>query len=290
MKFYTYIYKNPLKNNEPFYVGKGKENRAFDHIKESLIIKNKTHKHYTILDILKNGLDPTIDIIYCNSEDEAYELEEFLIEEIGSNYINHIKNGPLCNFIPGGKGGISNMVNVIDEEGNKFFVSLNDSRYLSGELEPLSKGRFRGKFLDGTLVTTTIDDPRIKTGEIVSINKGMVVVKDNMGNIFQTTKDDPRYLSGELVGHTKGVKASKETKEKMSKIKKGRKQTKEHVKNKGISLSEYYKNNPKKYICLYCNKIMISGANAKRYHFDNCKWNWKNAEEIDKKIFQEPIW
>jgi len=24
MSFYTYVYKNPLKNNEPFYIGKGK--------------------------------------------------------------------------------------------------------------------------------------------------------------------------------------------------------------------------------------------------------------------------
>jgi aspartate oxidase len=60
MEYYTYIH---LKDNQPIYVGKGKNNRAYT---------KRDYDNYTVKIIDKNI-----------SEAQALELEEFLIQEIG---------------------------------------------------------------------------------------------------------------------------------------------------------------------------------------------------------------
>ena len=60
MEYYTYIH---IKDNQPIYVGKGKNNRAYT---------KRDYDNYTVKIIDKNI-----------SEAQALELEEFLIQEIG---------------------------------------------------------------------------------------------------------------------------------------------------------------------------------------------------------------
>lgn len=71
---------------------------------------------------------------------------------------------------------MKNRVVVVDKEGNRFTISKDDPRYISGELTCIKKNH----------------------------KKGLITAKDKFGNIFSTTKDDPRYISGELVGINKG--------------------------------------------------------------------------------------
>ena len=66
MEYYTYIH---LKDNQPIYVGKGKNNRAYT---------KRDYDNHTVKIIDKNI-----------SEAQALELEEFLIQEIG---ISKLKN------------------------------------------------------------------------------------------------------------------------------------------------------------------------------------------------------
>ncbi len=66
MEYYTYIH---LKNNQPIYVGKGKNDRAYT---------KRDYDNHTVKIIDKNI-----------SEAQALELEEFLIQEIG---ISKLKN------------------------------------------------------------------------------------------------------------------------------------------------------------------------------------------------------
>ena len=89
-------------------------------------------------------------------------------------------------------------------------------------------------------------------------NFGMFVAVDKNGNRFRVNVDDPRVLSKELVAESKGRHYTH--------------------KNKRIIVA-----------CPYCNK-QGDISNMKRWHFDNCKWNYQNAEDIDKVIFEEPIW
>jgi len=113
--YYIYIYLDPRKAGkykygsyefdfEPFYVGKGKDKRWYDHI--------KYNKHYNkfiykkIKKILKEGFDindiiSKIKFINNIQEHKSFEIEKELIKEIGRFDVG---NGPLLNMTNGGEG------------------------------------------------------------------------------------------------------------------------------------------------------------------------------------------
>lgn len=89
------------------------------------------------------------------------------------------------NYVPVGKGRIvsdrerksmsdrkKGRINVKDSLGNIFEVSINDPRYLSGELQHISKGMLMAIDESGVIFRTTSDDPRWKSGEIQNPYKG----------------------------------------------------------------------------------------------------------------------
>lgn len=81
LKYYVYALKNPS-NNEVFYIGKGKENRIFDHVVEDLNLEKA--KIAKILEIQSKGNDVIREIIHFGlSESEALAAETTLINYIG---------------------------------------------------------------------------------------------------------------------------------------------------------------------------------------------------------------
>jgi hypothetical protein len=117
-EFYVYMLCNPLKNDEPFYVGKGKDDRCQHHtneaMKENYTDKNH-HKIRTIKKILASGFVHTIIKVDVNlTEDQSFELEEFLIPFIGRSDLNL---GPLTNMTNGGEG-LSGLIRDISGENN----------------------------------------------------------------------------------------------------------------------------------------------------------------------------
>lgn len=168
--FYVYVYLDPRKpgnyvyreykfDYEPFYVGKGKDNRMYIHLET----KEKSYKGNKIRKILKENLSPIIlkikDELY---EQQAYDLEIDLINKIG---MFCLKQGPLTNLTEGGTGGnkligktdeemfllknkisnsIKNWHKINHEYFKKVFDKGNETRkrkYKTGEL----KGSFFGK-------------------------------------------------------------------------------------------------------------------------------------------------
>lgn len=117
-RFYTYVYLDPRKpgnytynlengeilnfDYEPFYVGKGTGNRMFLHKFKSKE-KRRFHMYYKIQKIIKDSSREPIIIKYKDglSNDDAYKLEELLIDKIGRLVSN---DGPLINKIRGGYG------------------------------------------------------------------------------------------------------------------------------------------------------------------------------------------
>lgn len=108
--YYVYMLCDPRSLNKnqmlkcqysPFYVGKGKGNRAYKHltapVKQSFL-KNKIQK------IRSEGFEPIIEFYKIDlSEDEAFSIEKTLIASLGR--INYDPNGILVNLAEGGKGG-----------------------------------------------------------------------------------------------------------------------------------------------------------------------------------------
>jgi len=103
--FYVYIYLDPRKsgvfkygsyefNYEPFYVGKGKDERWKD--------KKNDHCEYKINKIKSSGFETIrMKIIENLEENYSFEVEKELIKLIGKEILNE---GPLTNIADGGEG------------------------------------------------------------------------------------------------------------------------------------------------------------------------------------------
>lgn len=131
MNSYVYVYMDPRKpgvfiyddiclDYEPFYVGKGFGNRAFDHINEKRIVN--THKSGKINKIKKIGLSPIIFFIKENLTDkEAISIEILLIKKIG-----RYPNGPLTNLTDGGDGSLGRKRSIESIEKQKNSMLSNN--------------------------------------------------------------------------------------------------------------------------------------------------------------------
>lgn len=97
MTFYTYIYRDPSRNNEPIYVGKGQRRRAYVHLK----LRGKGPFISRLKYMSKNNINPSIEIIDALSESHSFLMEESLIEIIGRKDLG---KGPLLNLTNGGEG------------------------------------------------------------------------------------------------------------------------------------------------------------------------------------------
>lgn len=112
-------------------------------------------------------------------------------------------------------------VHVKDIDGNRFVVSKDDPRYLSGEFKFICVGMVTVKNSNGEWARVSIDDQRYLSGELVHIFTGNtntaehIVVKDCNGITSLVKLDDPRYLSGELKFIWEDKQHTKETISKM---------------------------------------------------------------------------
>lgn len=140
MKHYIYIYLNPLKpgnfqfgkfqfNYQPFYIGKGFNNRINIHIKEAKqIIENdieptgNKHKLNTIIKIINNGFEPIRIKLYENISDfSACRAERYFINLIGRYDLNE---GPLTNMTDGGDG----LSGYKHTDESKNYISINSKQ------------------------------------------------------------------------------------------------------------------------------------------------------------------
>ena len=123
-RFYTYIYRDPSRNNEPFYVGKGTKRRAWSHL-------TRTDKHpftYRLVKMKREGVSPDIEIIPALDEAHAYFMEECCIEVFGRKDLN---KGPLLNLNDGGRGGQSGVKytpEVLARRGKSISAALTGVR------------------------------------------------------------------------------------------------------------------------------------------------------------------
>ncbi|MFH0888125.1 MAG: hypothetical protein V1871_02830 [Planctomycetota bacterium] len=82
LEYYVYSLANP--NGKVFYIGKGKNNRIFQHLKGVVVKNRKSEKIDTIKKILRKGKKIQYAIIrHGMNEKEAFEVESALIDHIG---------------------------------------------------------------------------------------------------------------------------------------------------------------------------------------------------------------
>lgn len=95
--FYIYIYRDPARNSEPIYVGKGTGRRARIHLGR----KDKGPFANRLAAMLRNNISPLIEIIQAIDENHAKFMEVCCIAVMGRKDLG---KGPLLNLTDGGEG------------------------------------------------------------------------------------------------------------------------------------------------------------------------------------------
>lgn len=102
-KYYTYIYYDPSRNNEPIYVGKGHNKRAWVH----LYSKQKHPFIQRLQYMKKNDINPVIGLYSDLDEELSLLLEQELISKFGRKDLG---KGTLLNLTDGGELGANKSV------------------------------------------------------------------------------------------------------------------------------------------------------------------------------------
>jgi hypothetical protein len=131
MKNNYYIYLHiKLSTGEPFYVGKGKDNRAFVKRNRSIHWRNIVNKYDYDIIFIKEDL----------TEDEAFIQELYWINRIGRKDIN---KGPLVNFTDGGEGSSGRPMN---DNTKEILLKINTGRTTSVKQKEIVGSRYKNKF------------------------------------------------------------------------------------------------------------------------------------------------
>ena len=84
-----YVYSHPI-TKEVFYVGKGRGNRVFDHLKDT----KESSKSNMIRALYEEGLSPTIELlIHGIDADTAFRVEAAVIDIIGRDNLTNVQKG-----------------------------------------------------------------------------------------------------------------------------------------------------------------------------------------------------
>lgn len=171
-RFYTYIYYDPSRDHEPFYVGKGTGNRAFyGHYKNDMV-KDRIKK------INELGLKFEIGIYGGFDEEFSCFLETELILKFGRR---DLKTGSLWNFTDGGI-----------ENANRKFSREHCAKIKASKLGKIPSLETRIKMSDAHKGSFRSDETKAKmskaqTGKIFSEEHKQNLSKANKGKSLSET-------------------------------------------------------------------------------------------------------
>ena len=209
---------------KPYYIGKGTDDRIYRHryIRNTKHRKDaKTSQLLKITDFVNIG----IILKYYNTNEEAYNEEKLIIDEIGLDN--------LYNISPGGKGGFGN-------RKNKTYVEIygDNAQLVKDKIAKSNTGK-----------TQSIERRNKKSEEV----KKYFENEDNKNKhiIALTGRKMPDSLKIATGKRFKGKQKSLEWKQKMKTIMTGKKHTKESIDNASYNRSKH------KYIFNINNKKIL---------------------------------
>lgn len=251
-RFYVY---GLFDKGVPFYIGKGRDSRAYDHVGEA-----RRGSHLPVHKKIRSISNEPVVRILCGdlSEENAYELEELSIATVGRRCT---KEGPLLNLSSGGEGGTAGYVVVLTREQR--------ARQHAAMRTPEARERM-SRQMTGRVVSA---ETRAK---LSAVNKGKVIPREMRDRISKTKKGVCNYVPNAkqraaISERLKGRPVSEATKKRIS----------EGVKRHGGATVEQKAKQRAavlcKVTCPHCDK---TGARSimLRWHFDNCKSRGENHD------------
>ncbi len=173
LQYYVYALIDP-RDKKPFYVGKGKENRVFDHLECALESPTVSDKYEKIREIVSSGFSINHVIIkHGLTEKAAFQVESSLIDY--SVYFDHkLTNGIL------GHNSIENGLMSSDEIIRKYNAPKLESIDSNSVMININKTYKRGSGVNGIYQATkeswVIDKRKTSTIKYVLAEyKGLVV-------------------------------------------------------------------------------------------------------------------
>ena len=191
--FYVYIYYHPI-TNIPFYVGKGKDDRAWFHL------KSKSHTFFirTINKIRKEyNCEPIIKIYDDNlSEPEAFELEMKLIKKYGRR---NNGSGILINLTNGGEGTSGILITEATRNKLKNRIPWNKGIPMSEEQKKKLYESHKGKI---TSEETKKKLSRANKGKIIS-QETREKIRDSLMSHLVSEETRKKMSEAKLKNNTK---------------------------------------------------------------------------------------
>lgn len=193
MDFYTYIYQDRQKG-EPFYVGKGCNERAWDHLKSN----RKSEFIYRIKKMIRESNPPIISIYSGFDNELACLVEQELISKFGRK---NLGLGPLLNLTDGGEGAPNRLstpefrANMSKaKKGQKYsaLASENFRRAMIGRIYTAERNANVSIGLKGHLVS---EETRLKIGAKSKINSA----GENNGMFGKQQTEETKQKIGEKV-------------------------------------------------------------------------------------------
>lgn len=137
-----YVYQLRLETSEtPFYIGKGKGDRAWKHFRPCNL-RTHSHKNHTILKAKKDGVRVVVEIIHQNlTESESFDLE---MKEIAKHGRADVGTGYLTNNTDGGEGTSGHVMTT--EHKNKI-SRANKGKKRTPETRAKMSASFKGRKL-----------------------------------------------------------------------------------------------------------------------------------------------
>ena len=185
--YYVYQYVDP-ESNQPFYIGKGKDNRMFHHLNETLDNTDNRKKFFKIKSLRNKGLKPIIKVIVndIDSEEEAYKIEDEYILRYGREGFE--ENGILTNICinahpPALKGELNGMFNKKHTEEAKQAVSRANkgkTAWNKGVAQPqrvkdaVSRANKGKTAWNKDTTRSTNDKEKMKAGWVKKLEEGFV--------------------------------------------------------------------------------------------------------------------
>ena len=254
--YYVYALIDP-RNNLPFYIGKGKNDRCYSHLKETKENTDNKFKFNVINIIQSSGLDVIVKKLHISlDESTAYEIEEQLIDKFGRR--SDRKDGILTNICPANRPPSPKGL-IRSEETKRKIRDAQKGKTLSEEHKKniqIAKENNLEKYSGRKHSTQSIE--KMRNAKI-----GKKHTKEHIANSSSARKGKNTGADNHFYGKLHTI----DTKNKMSESLTGKIRTIDFKEN----LSKLYKGIPKEKVeCPHCHK---EGGlpQMKRYHFDNCK-------------------